>query len=267
MFRLVSHRTTGGIVAGMAIAVLLPAAVALTGHAGAEATTTTAAPHLAAGVVFENPGTITGWDPNPKPQQKGVIKTVASPAYKGDTAIMAQQTYVASNGKRYHSEVVRSHAQSVGQDYYYGQALYLPSDWVFTSQPTCFQQWAPENPGGPWLLMVLNGSELQWLGNGSGYNDIASVANLRGTWIRVVTHLKLAHSGGVLEVWVNGTKVVSKTGNWAPSQDGSTIRWSTGLYATYWNKQAPKGPHVITLYHDNLRIATSYPLAEPANWG
>jgi hypothetical protein len=218
------------------------------------------------GVVFQNDGTITGWDPNPTPQQKGVIKDVADPTYKGTTAIETQQTYIASNGKRYHAEVVRSHAQSVGQDYYYGQAIYLPADWQFHNQPVCFQQWAPENPGGPWLLMLINGTNLQYLGAGSGYTNIASISGLRGTWIRVVTHIKLAHSGGTLEVWVNGTKALSRTGNYAPSQKGTTIRWSTGIYATKWNTQAPKGPHVLTLYHDQFRIASSYDLAEPANW-
>jgi hypothetical protein len=53
-----------------------------------------------------------------------------------------------------------------------------------------------------------------------------------------------------------GWEVSSRTGNLAPNQRGSTIRWSTGLYATKWNTQ-----------HDNFRIASTYALAEPANWG
>src|SRR4051812_16124676 len=56
-----------------------------------------------AGVYFQNEETLQGWDdPHPHPQWKGVIKDVGSPAHKDGTAIMAQQTYVKSNGMRYH---------------------------------------------------------------------------------------------------------------------------------------------------------------------
>jgi hypothetical protein len=106
------------------------------------------------GVYFQNDGTLQGWDnPNPHPQWKGVIKKTGTPAYKNGTSILAQQTYVASNGTRYHAEVVHQHVQTKGQDRYYGETLYLPPSWQFHPQPICFEQWAGENPGGPWLLM------------------------------------------------------------------------------------------------------------------
>jgi hypothetical protein len=89
--------------------------------------------------------------------------------------------------------------------------------------------------------------------------------NLRGTWIRIVTHIKMARSGGQLEIWVNGQKRVSKTGNYAPRK-ATSLRWSTGLYETYWFREKPKGPRQLTIYLDHFRVASSYALAEPANW-
>jgi hypothetical protein len=222
---------------------------------------------LPTGVYFQNEGTLQGWDnPNPHPQWKGVITNASNPSYKGGTAIVAQQTYVTSNGTRYHAEVVHQHVQSMGQDRYYGEALYLPANWVFHNQPVAFEQWAGENPGGPWLLMEVNGNKLRYLDDGgTGYNNVASLDNLRGTWIRIVTHIHMAKNGGQLDIWVNGNRVVSRTGKYAPGK-ATTLRWSTGLYETYWFRERPKGPHTLTLYLDHFRVASSYALAEPANW-
>jgi polysaccharide lyase-like protein len=243
----------------IALATAAVGAFALSGAALAATT-----PRLAPGVFFENDGTILGWDnPNPHPQWNGVIKTVDSPTYKGPNAIMAQQTYVKSNGTRYHSEVVHAHVQSQGQDRWYGEAVYLPPDWVFHNQPVCFEQWAGENPGGPWLLMEINGHNLQYLMG--HYHTVIALDNLRGTWIRVVTHIHLAHQGGLLEIWVNGQKLVTQSGNISPNR-ATTLRWSTGLYETYWFRQKPTGPHQLTLWLDHFREASSYALAEPANW-
>jgi hypothetical protein len=215
-------------------------------------------------VYFQNDGTVAGWDnPNPHPQWKGVIKTVNSPTFKGPNSIMAQQTYVKSNGTRYHSEVVHFHTQSQGQDRWYGEAVYLPPNWVFHNQPVCFEQWAGENPGGPWLLMEIVGNKIKYLMG--GYHDVMTLDKLRGTWLRVVTHIHLAHRGGLLEIYVNGRKVASQSGNISPNR-ATTLRWSTGLYETYWFRQKPTGPHVLTLWLDHFREAASYALAEPANW-
>src|SRR4029453_2359155 len=76
-----------------------------------------------AGVYFQDDGHIAGWDnKNPKPQKKGVIRDVASPAYMGNSAMETQHTYISSDGRNYHTETVHAHAQSLNEDRYYGQA-------------------------------------------------------------------------------------------------------------------------------------------------
>ncbi|MFI9568773.1 hypothetical protein [Streptomyces rishiriensis] len=49
-------------------------------------------------------------------------------------------------------------------------------------------------------------------------------------------------------------------------QTSRTIRWSNGIYCTAWRDGTPSGPDVLTIHHDNHRIASSYALAEPGNW-
>jgi hypothetical protein len=83
----------------------------------------------------------------------------------------------------------------------------------------------------------------------------------------VVARLKPAGAGaGAFEVWLNGRKTVSMTGIAALPSTSQTIRWSSGIYCTAWRDGTPSGPDVLTIHHDNHRIASSYALAEPGNW-
>jgi MYXO-CTERM domain-containing protein len=171
---------------------------------------------------------------------------------------------MTSDGLNYHSEIIKNTAQLADTDLYYGHAIYLPADWQFHGQNVTFQQWAPENPAGPWILMFVEGEKLRVGGAGISVVDLAPISNLRGTWIRVVTRIKMATAGN-FEVWVNGNKVLSRSGDFRAR--GPSIRWSNGIYCTRWDTEAPAGQRMLSIFHDNLRIATTYDEAEPASWG
>ncbi|MET7618596.1 heparin lyase I family protein [Streptomyces sp. NPDC005408] len=232
----------------------------------ATASGTSAARALPAGVFFQDTGTVEGWANYPqKPQKKGVLRNVGSPVYKGGSAIEAKQTYLDEGGG-YHSETVQSGTQVVGQDRYYGQAVYVAPNWQFHNQNVTFQQWSPENPSGPWELMFIQNDELRYGGSGGFSGTIGKITSLRGTWIRIVTRLKFSETNGAIEIWVNGTKKVSRTGVKVLPKTSNSIRWSSGIYCTGWRESRPTGPRVLSVFHDHARIASSYALAEPANW-
>src|SRR5690349_16216341 len=84
----------------------------------------------------------------------------------------------------------RRGAQAVGQDRYYGQAVYLPPGWKYHNQNVTFQQWSPEKPEGPWLLMFVQNNQIRF-----GGSDVIS--------------------GGAVEVWVNGKKAAGSVGSTA----------------------------------------------------
>ncbi|GLZ28917.1 hypothetical protein Lesp02_11070 [Lentzea sp. NBRC 105346] len=213
------------------------------------------------GVYFQNEGTLSGWDYH-YTQKQGVIRDVTSVKYKGTTSIEAKQTYIGETGG-YHSETIDRGAQSVGQDKYYGQAIYLPANWQFHNQNVTFQQWSPEDPEGPWLLMFVQNDEIRYGGSGGISGTVGKIA--RGQWIRVVTRFKLEKDTGKFEVWLNGERKVSRTQTVLP-KTSKTMRWSSGIYATAWRNGKPAGQSVLSIYHDHHRIASSYALAEPANW-
>jgi len=218
------------------------------------------------GVYFQDVADVRAWSNYPQnPQKGGIIRNVATPSYRGGGAIEAQQTY-ENEGGGYHSEVVRTGVETIGQDRYFGQAIYLAPDWQFTSQSVTFQQFSPENPEGPWMLMIIENDGIRLGGSGGIGGPVGKITNLRGTWIRIVVRIKLAASGGAVEVWFNGVKTLSLINRAVIPKTATSIRWSSGIYCNSWRTEKPVGPTQISIFHSRARIASSYPLAEPANW-
>src|SRR4029453_5651064 len=76
-------------------------------------------------VLFDNPGTLVGWD-RVFTQQIGTVKEVTTPPpHQGTTSLEMVQTFQGINGTRYHSEVIKNAAQKPNTDVYHGQVYYL----------------------------------------------------------------------------------------------------------------------------------------------
>jgi hypothetical protein len=218
------------------------------------------------GVYFQDVADVRKWSNFPQhPQKSGIIRNVAMPSYKGGGSIEALQTYL-NEGGGYHSEVIQAGAERIGEDRYYGQAIYLPPTWQFTRQDVTFQQFSPENPEGPWELMIIENDGIRLGGSGGIGGPVGKITNLRGTWIRIVIRFKLAATGGAVEVWFNGVKTLSLTNRTVLPKTGTSIRWSSGIYCNSWRTETPAGPTQLSVFHSRARIASSYALAEPANW-
>jgi hypothetical protein len=76
----------------------------------------------------------------------------------------------------------------------------------------------------------------------------------------------LAPTGGAFEVWINGKNVISQLNRSLLPKTSNSIRWSSGIYCTDWRTHVPSGPWELSVFHDQARIASTYALAEPANW-
>ncbi|HXU82380.1 MAG TPA: heparin lyase I family protein [Polyangia bacterium] len=217
---------------------------------------------LRAAVLFENSGTQAGWD-SQLTQMKGTITEVASPTFRTATALRMEQTFQGFGG--YHSEVRKHDAQKPGEVVFYGEALYLPPEWKFHPQNVTFEQWARSDVfGSPWILMYVEGEKLRLGGSGPAHGDFGSVAGKAGKWIRIVTRID-ARAAGTMDLWVDGQKTLSLKGNFVP--DGQNLRWSVGMYCTRWRQEQPAGLNPMILFHDQMRVATTYEEADPASWG
>jgi hypothetical protein len=216
-------------------------------------------------VYFQNTGVISGWDSaTPQSGTKGKVAAVSSPTYKTSSAILTEQDW---NGvlSGHHSEVVKAQSQKNGQDRYYGQAIFLPSNWVFHDANDTFQQFSPEDPAGPWNLNWIQNNHLFIRVAGTHY-DLGPIS--KGVWTRVVVRFKLGNPG-TFQYWVNGVKKAEATNINLTIPNGSpTIRWSCGIYCTSWRTTPPPAGDatVRQIYHDQFRIASTLAEADPANW-
>jgi len=213
-------------------------------------------------VYFSNDGLKAGWSSaTPQSNTIGKVAEVTDPVYKTSTAILTEQTYVKPQGA--HSEVMLASVQRNGEDRYYGQAIYLPLDWNTIDENATFQQFSPETPAGPWNLNWIQNDHIFIRVAGTHY-DCGPIK--KGEWTRVVVHFKLGNPG-IFEYWVNGDRKWSVTDKDLTIPNGSpTIRWSVGIYVTWWRDQAPGPQTTRQIYHDQLRIASTYEAADPANW-
>jgi hypothetical protein len=215
-------------------------------------------------VYFSNDGLKAGWTSDrPQSGTVGRLIEVTSPVYRTGTAILTEQTYVRPQGA--HSEVILATAQRNGEDRYYGQAIYLPEDWDTIDYNATFQQFSPEDPAGPWNLNWIQNDHIFIRVAGTHY-DLGPIR--KGVWTRVVVRFKTTNPG-IFEYWVDGVKRVSVTNKNLTIPNGSpSMRWSVGIYVTWWrNPDIDPGPQrTRAIYHDQMRIASTYELADPANW-
>jgi hypothetical protein len=213
-------------------------------------------------VYFQNTGTKAGWD-TVYTQHQGTIDEVSSPSYKGNCLQFRQVWDGVLDG--YHSECVKTGAQTDGTDRYYGKVIRFHDAWTWEDANYTFSQWSPENPSGPWCLMFLQNQTLRIQKRVGGYSivDLGTVG--RGVWINIVVRFNMSTTTGAQEVWVNGVKKFSGTGS--VDLPGSTARWSNGIYCTQWRTEVPPSyAWGRTLYQDHFRIASSYAEANPSSW-
>ena len=239
-------------------------------------------------VYFENQGDTSGWTRN-WAEHNGSVAQVGSPTYRGSTALRMRQVFDGSYRGRYHSEVGKHGSKKLGWDRYYGWTFYLPSTWTpavsgdsFTiSQFITNVDTATEGCGPtiPTTMTYIDGTGLRTrvkTGGNCGSSitswNIVNGAPTTGVWHRLVLRGKWASDAtGAFQAWYDGSlrvnaaniatmpTIVNKAEEW---------EWRVGLYAGGWyQKTSISGPSTRDIYHDHVRIASSYAEADPGGWG
>jgi hypothetical protein len=112
--------------------------------------------------------------------------------------------------------------------------------------------------------MEIRGHNLVVLPHVTGITTIAPMP--AGRWVRIVSHLR-SSKNGLFEVWVNGVKRISISGDYTPNSTSGQVRWSAGEYVTGWTGLHTKpNPSFRQLFQDHYRIAATEAEAEPASW-
>jgi hypothetical protein len=86
--------------------------------------------------------------------------------------------------------------------------------------------------------------------------DIGAVT--KDAWNRFVFHIKHASdSTGLLEIWLNQTKLMTRTGsNMYSLSTTSPPRWKVGIYKWKWNLEATTDTDKRVRFYDSIRIGS-----------
>lgn len=131
---------------------------------------------------------------------------------------------------------------------WYSFAVYLPSD-EFTpdDDDETLSQW--HTAGSPYLSLRVSNDRFKFR-IGKEYIDLGPA--VKDFWHQYVFHIKHSMgSNGLIEVWQNGEKVISKTG---PSSNSLIQpKWKIGIYKPTWENRSTNTSKRV-LYYDNVKI-------------
>jgi hypothetical protein len=151
---------------------------------------------------------------------------------------------------------------------WYGASTFLPTEYVTDPAAELVTQWHTDAGSPPLALWTQNG---QWKVIIMGQATVLGNYQ-RNVWVDWVYHVKWSStSDGLIEVWKNGVKVISKAGAniYANSIGGAYFR--VGLYKWPWKQGSNPASTTTTriMYVDEARVggelATYYDVA-PGNY-
>lgn len=144
----------------------------------------------------------------------GAVTEVSDPLGSGETVLQMtvddEDVYPVTPTENPRAQLLSPDTLAKGNEFWLSTKFLIPS--AFPSVP----EWlalvsvygAPYDGPGPWVLEVAD-DELHWQRNGTYSWDIPwSVPLVKGSWTRVLLHMKLAESGaGFVEMWIDNKRI------------------------------------------------------------
>ena len=220
-------------------------------------------------------GDFSGWEAQFCCEYSGEI--VSSPTRAGNYAAkftLNKNDPLVKGGKR--AELKQRGVALKGSEYWYGFSVYLPNDWVEDTASEIVAQWHDipdvwfgETWRRPPFSLSINGKNWR-IGNAwdpkivTDKNNVAGSEMLwsgpfeREVWTDWVFHVKWSHqSDGLIEVWKNGTKIVTKHGR-ITYNDLLVPYFKLGPYKYPWKNDKPASvTNKRVIYYDEARIGNA----------
>ncbi len=208
-------------------------------------------------------------------------RVVTSPVRSGNFALRTElrktdPPYKSHRANSHRAEFAEKKRYPLPFERWYGFSVYLPNDWVDDVAPEILVQWhdvpdAGEGPAGgpPFYIATLRGNWIvinHWdpapikikkdLSPEGGVEELWTGAYEKEKWTDWVIHAKWSYQvDGLLEIWKDGTKIVTKSGpNTLNDQMGPYFKF--GVYKWWWTiPNRPSDTTIRVMYHDEIRFA------------
>ncbi len=150
---------------------------------------------------------------------------------------------------------------------WYGFSQYFPDSYVSGSTGEVIGQWHDQADEGehvdrsPSNTLLTGDGRIKWMARwdadkimDSGYSDGLEYIDLgpipKNKWIDWVIHIKYSHTNaGILEVWMNGEKVIDRVNMPNSYNDDAYPYFKFGVYKWNWGATSQK-----VIYYDEVRV-------------
>jgi hypothetical protein len=187
------------------------------------------------------------------------ITQSTSPLYSGSKVVrfeLRDTDPEASGGTR--SEVLFPEQTSLNR--WYAFAVYFPSaQYKYDTKDELISQWHQDG-GTTQAMSIRTGKDRMYMRvkRTSDWETIDLGALAKDKWQTIVMHVKHSPgSDGVIELWLNGQKLVNRSGSNMYSTSGTNYvnpRWKLGVYKANWNGTTTSDTRERVLYYDNVRL-------------
>ncbi|KAI1821737.1 polysaccharide lyase [Xylaria intraflava] len=244
-----------------------------------------AAASVRATQLFNNTGTMSGWDGTIHENQ-GTVEEVTNVVYKGTTALKMTQTYTPGYTGRYHSEVKKYDVWQKGDTGFYGFAFRLQEDWQFSpAQEFNLAQFIADFTDLGCTETFMPGAMVWIVGDQLAtrvkYGEVCPTSSQKttewknlatvtanGDWHRVVIQANWqSDDTGYYKMWYDGVKVLEHYNLPTTVSDGRLFQMRCGLYANGWHDSGYQGSQAFRqVWYDQIAAGSVFADADPDQW-
>ncbi len=205
---------------------------------------------------------VTGYDINKKFVTAHAFKQVTRPVFAGSRSgrfELRDSDPMVSSGTRAEIRFPLPAASDLNR--WYSFAIYLPSaDYQYDDEDEVLNQWHQGSGYSPSISLRTKDDRF-WLyvkSTPSTTDKIDLGVIPKDRWNTFVYHINHSSgSNGLIELWINGTKVLDRNGaNMYDISRGKfeTPRWNIGIYKSAWNNDKTTKAKKRVVYYDNIKL-------------
>jgi hypothetical protein len=185
------------------------------------------------------------------------LNYVSKPVFAGSKVVrfeLRDSDPEVSGGTRAEAYIIKGGTPGVDNERWYSYAAYFPTDgYAYDSKEEALNQWYQSGTPATSFRIRKNQFMLQ---TGNDPNNRAQIylgEVKKDSWHEFVFHIiHSAGSDGLIEIWHNGTKVVTHKGGNMYDMD-KLPNFKVGIYKASWNNGTTDTDRRV-VYYDNIRV-------------